>query len=74
MAVYMSRRNKIEGSSDIDVVCIFKKMLKARLKIDFNYYSLVSDLEKFSNIWCYKDVLCSVEEENLNVIFNNLLF
>ncbi len=71
MAVYMSRRNKVEGSTDDNAVFVFVKMLKARLKIDFNYYRLMNDLEKFSNIWCYKEVLCSVVENNL--IFKNML-
>ncbi len=35
MAVYMSRRNKVEGSTDDNAVFVFVKMLKARLKIDF---------------------------------------
>ncbi len=62
MAVYMSRRNKVEGSTDDNAVFVFVKMLKACLKIDLNYYRLMNDLEKFSNIWCYKEVLCSVVE------------
>ncbi len=60
----MSRQNKVEGSTDDNAVFVFVKMLKARLKIDFNYYSLMNYLEKFSNIWCYKKVLCSVVKNN----------
>lgn len=47
------------------MIFVFVKMLKSRLRIDFNYYSLMNDLGKFSNIWCHKDVLCSVVENNL---------
>jgi len=71
MAVYMSRRNKVEGSTDDDAVFVFIKMLKSRIRIDFNYYSLMNDLGKFANIWCHKDVLCSIVENNL--IFKSVL-
>ncbi len=60
----MSSQNKVEGSTDDNAVFVFVKMLKARLKIDFNYYSLMNYLEKLSNIWCYKKVLCSVVKNN----------
>lgn len=71
MAVYMSRRNKVEGLTDDDAVFVFVKMLKSRLRIDFNYYRLMNDLGKFSIIWCHKDVLCSIVENNL--IFKSVL-
>lgn len=71
MAVYMSRRNKVEGFTDDDAVFVFVKMVKSRLRIDFNYYRLMNDLGKFSIIWCYMDVLCSIVENNL--IFKSVL-
>ena len=65
MSVYLSRRNKVEESSDHDAVCLLIKMLKARLKIDFNYYKTMNNLSEFISVWCYKGVLCSVSEEVL---------
>ncbi len=50
---------------DDDVVFVFVKMLKARLKIDFNYHRMMKDLETFSSLWCYKDVLCCVVNDEL---------
>ncbi len=37
MAIYVSRRNKIEESSDHDVNTVFVRFFKARLKIDFDF-------------------------------------
>jgi len=57
-----------ETSCRAQLICsffVFVKMLKSRIRIDFNYYSLMNDLGKFSSIWCHKDVLCSVVENNL---------
>ena len=45
---------------DDDAVFVFVKMLKARLKIDLNYYRVMKDLETFCSVWCYKHVLCCV--------------
>ena len=40
-------------------------MMKARLKVDFEYYKQMNDLSRFISVWCYKGVLCSVSEEVL---------
>nr|WPK86629.1 NLRC3-like protein isoform_X6 [Sebastes schlegelii] len=55
MAVYLSRRNRIEKAVDDDdddddavFVFVFVKMVKAHLKIDFNYYRMMKDLDRFS--------------------------
>ena len=65
MSVYLSRRNKEEESSDHDAVCLLIKMLKARLKMYFDYYKAMNNLSEFISVWCYKGVLCSVSEEVL---------
>lgn len=71
MAIYISRRNKTEGSLDSDANTIFVRMLKARLKIDFDFYSITNNVEEFLHIWVYENVLCSVVENVL--CFGNLL-
>ena len=40
-------------------------MVKARLKIDFNYYEAIDDLEEFISVWAYRGVLCSVDDDML---------
>lgn len=65
MAVYLSRRNRMENAADDDAVFVFVKMLKARLEIDFNYYRMMKDLQTFCSVWCYKVVLCCVLDEEL---------
>ncbi len=66
MAIYVSRRNKIEESSDHDVNTVVVRFFKARLKIDFDFYKFTYNVEEFRNIWCLKNVSCFVEE---NVFF-----
>lgn len=65
MAVYPSRRRKLEGSWDCDVKIIFIRMIKSRLTIDFNFFSLMKDLGSFEKVWCVVNGLCAVKEEKL---------
>ena len=44
MLVYLSKRNRTETAVDDDAVLLFVKMLKARLKIDFNYDRMMKDV------------------------------
>ena len=57
--------------ADCDVVVIFSRMLKARLKTDFSFYSLTNNIEDFERIWCIEQVLCTVECNEL--VFGNML-
>lgn len=71
MAVYVSRKRKVEDSLDCDIVLLLSRMIKARITIGFNYYSKMEDLESFLLTWTLDRVLCAVREHNL--IFSNQL-
>lgn len=62
MAIYLSRRNKIEESLDCDV--------NTRLNIYFDFYNTTNNVEEFTSIWWFHNVLCSVVE---NVFFGTVL-
>lgn len=72
MAVYVSRRRKIDHSVDINLTLLFKRMVKARIMIDLNYYREMKDVGEFSLMWVHGDVLCSVKESQL--LFSEELF
>ena len=65
MAVYVSRKRKVEDSVDSDVVLLLSRMIKARILIDFNYYREMQDLECFELTWTFGRVLCYVQENQL---------
>lgn len=71
MAVYVSRKRKVEDSMDCDVVLLLSRMIKARILIDFKYYCIMKDVERFKMTWTYRGVLCSVQENDL--LFSDLL-
>ncbi len=65
MAIYISRRNKVDGSLDCDASTLFVRMIRARLKVDFDFYKSKNNVEEFIFIWCYKDVMCSIVDNML---------
>ncbi len=71
MAVYISRRNKVEGEEVCEIVPIFKNRVKARVWVDFKFFKMMKDLMFFQTIWCYNDAICSIVDDSL--IFSCLL-
>lgn len=71
MAIYVSRRNKIESDSGFNILKVFMTLVKSRILIDFPFYSEMNDLGSFVEIWCYKDAVCYLEDDAL--FFNSLL-
>ena len=65
MAIYLTRRNKIESNAMQDLVSVFRSLVKARVWIDFRFYKAMKNLDMFQQQWCLNDVICSVEEEAL---------
>ncbi len=59
LAVYMSRKNKIEMGSDQDINAMFLATVKSRILIDFHFYSSMDDLITFEMKWCENEALCS---------------
>lgn len=47
MAIYSSRKKKIEGSEGCEVVSILKNRIKSRVWIDFKFYKMMKDLTFF---------------------------
>lgn len=65
LAIYMSRKNKVERLSGEDVVVMFLNLVKSRVLIDFCFYKSTKDLTTFEMKWCGNGALCSVVEEEL---------
>ncbi len=71
MAIYLSRKNKLENLVGVDVTLIFRCMLRARLKTNFSFFTLTNNIEEFEKMWCFKQVLCSVKNDEL--LFGHIL-
>lgn len=52
LAIYITRRNRMENRHGQDVVLLFKAFLKARVGVEYKYYKLMNDIESFKLQWC----------------------
>ena len=65
MAIYLTRRNRIENREGQNVKAMWQAKLRARLRLEFNFYKQTGDLEGFKEKWCFNEILCCVYEEDL---------
>lgn len=70
LSIYKSRKNKIENVFGEQLLPMFKALIKARIRVDFGFYSLMSNVDAFMAEWCITDAICTVVEEKL--IFNKV--
>lgn len=65
MAIYISRKNRVEQKCSDDVNVCFLTLIKSRVLIDFRFYKTMRDLSTFELIWCSHGALCAVCEVDL---------
>jgi len=65
MAIYISRKNRVEQEGSDDVNVCFVNLVKSRVLIDFRFYKTMSDLSTFDLVWCSHGALCTVYEGDL---------
>ncbi|KAI7801458.1 pol-like protein [Triplophysa rosa] len=59
MAMYISRKNKMNNSHGTDVLFLFKGLIKSRISVEFKYYKGMKDLDMFVLQWCFNEAfLC----------------
>jgi len=58
MAIYLTRKEKIDGEVGRDVVQVFKSLVRVRIKLDFLFYKTMNNIEDFENVWNYKEMQC----------------
>ncbi len=68
LAIWLSRKRKLNGEESNDVVMILIGLIKARVKIEFAYYKLIENIEMFKFKWCVNNCICEVTHD----VFLNL--
>jgi len=58
MAIYLTRKGKMDGEVGQDVVHVFKSLVRVRIKLDFLFYKTMNNIEDFENVWNYKEMQC----------------
>lgn len=62
LAIYLTRRNKIQAGSTQDPVALWKMGIKAQLNLEFCFHKATGRIEAFKNLWGYKNILCIVTD------------
>ncbi len=65
LSIWKTRKNKMLGIGSIDAEMVLKGMITARIKTEYTYYKLVSDIVMFSEIWSVGGVLCQIGENEM---------
>lgn len=67
MSIYLTRRNKMKREVFQDLVSVFVSLVSSRLWKAFRFYKEMKSLDTFVQLWCYDDVICSVESFEVKV-------
>lgn len=70
LAVYVSRNNKMKDRAGQEVTSVWRCSIRSRLWLEFKFYKTMSNLEMFEQQWCYKDIICTVQDEELHFVAN----
>lgn len=65
MAVYCTRKQKIEGNVNHNLLAVFGNSVKSRILVDFRFFKAMDDLPSFDLMWCYAGALCELYENEL---------
>jgi len=65
LAIWKTRKNEGLNLLSTDAELMFKNLVAGRLNIEFVYYNLIKNEGRFDDIWCFKNVLCEINEGRL---------
>ena len=65
MATWLTRRNKIQGCGPMDPAAMFRGLVSASLRAEWEYYRLVCNLDAFQRIWGIDGAVCRLCEGKL---------
>ena len=72
LAIYLSRKEKVDGGQRCDCLLAFKNLVKARIRFEYKYYEKMEDMDEFKKTWDCEGAMWSVNELGLTFV-NELL-
>uniref|UniRef100_A0A3B5R4A8 Reverse transcriptase domain-containing protein n=1 Tax=Xiphophorus maculatus TaxID=8083 RepID=A0A3B5R4A8_XIPMA len=72
MAIYLTRRDKMQAGPHLSIIDVWKINVKARLRLEFCFYKATGNLKEFVDLWGFENRLCSISEQN-ELEYNKLL-
>ncbi|CAL8291853.1 unnamed protein product [Boreogadus saida] len=50
LAIWLTRRNRVQGIGSVEPVLVLKGLLKARLRVEHAYYRMMDDIQGFKQL------------------------
>uniref|UniRef100_A0A3B5PV23 Reverse transcriptase domain-containing protein n=1 Tax=Xiphophorus maculatus TaxID=8083 RepID=A0A3B5PV23_XIPMA len=72
MAIYITRRDRMQAGPQFDAVTLWKVNVKARLRLEFCFHRATGNLSGFLSLWGFKNVLCTISDQK-DLFYNKLL-
>lgn len=71
LAIWCTRKNKVEDSGCIDPILLTKCFVKKRLTVEYAFYSITHNVQFFFHLWGFNNFLCEPDGNgsfNLNIL------
>ena len=65
LSIYLTRRDRLQGKSTLDVVTLWKYNVKARLRLEFCFHRVTGNIDVFAHQWAHEGLLCQVADGQL---------
>lgn len=67
LAIWVTRKHQLRGAGPTEVLTWLRFLLRARIRLEFEYYLMMNDLPVFKDKWCIQQVLCAVVGNTLEL-------
>lgn len=65
LATWLTRHNRLQGSGLVEPEVLFRGLVSARLRAEYEYYTVVHNLGMFQRMWCVDRAVCSLRGTKL---------
>ncbi|KAL6484037.1 hypothetical protein MHYP_G00089100 [Metynnis hypsauchen] len=69
LAVWLTRKNKLQGSGTLDPELLLRAAVRIRLRIEYADFKTTHNLPAFHRVWGQGGVLCGTDEEGVLLLF-----
>lgn len=69
MAIWLSRKSKLNDKGSTDAFLILKGLTKSRINVEYGFYKMVNDLAMFNYKWGVNQCICHADSENVLNIY-----
>jgi len=60
VSIYLTRRDRLQGGSTLDVVTLWRYNVKAGLRLEFCFHRVTGNVDVFAHQWAHEGLLCQV--------------